>query len=111
MPEPPHEAVVHLPERRQSKRYRCNLEIAMEWGSVLLPGHVSEISGTGMFIELNDPLWIGASFAAQLALEESVKLECVVRRVVPRRGMAVSFEPAGEAERAAVAALLTEIGH
>jgi hypothetical protein len=30
---------------------------------------------------------------------------------VPRRGMAVSFEPAGDAEREAVSALLAEIGH
>jgi hypothetical protein len=111
MSEAPHAAVVHLPERRQSKRYKCDLEVVIEWGSVLLPGQVTEISGTGMFIELNDPLWIGASFSARLALAELVKLECVVRRVAPRRGMAVSFDPSGESDRAALAALLTEIGH
>ena len=85
MPEPPHSAVAR-PERRQSQRRSCDFEIDIEWGAASLKGRVRELSGEGMFIELANPLWIGASFAATLALKNPVKVDCVVRRVIPRQG-------------------------
>jgi PilZ domain len=108
MPESPHSAVAR-PERRQSQRRSCDFEIDIEWGAASLKGRVRELSGEGMFIELADPLWIGASFAATLALKNPVKVDCVVRRVIPRQGMAVSYGT-GEGQGGAIAAILMELG-
>ena len=107
MPEPPHSAVAR-PDRRQSQRRSCDFQIDIEWGAAWLKGRVRELSGEGMFIELADPLWIGASFAATLSLKTPVKVDCVVRRVIPRQGMAVSYE-AAEGQPGGIAALLTEL--
>lgn len=78
-------------ERRHSPRYFFNAAVELEWGSTTLRGRVADISTNGMFIEMHDPLWIGAGFAARLELEKPVLLECSVRRVEPGRGMGVTF--------------------
>ena len=92
-------------ERRRVPRSKCDNGIEIEWGSAKLQGHVREISTEALFVELDPALWIGAKFAATLILPVPVKIECVVRRVEPRRGMVLAFS-AGERERAAIAALL-----
>jgi hypothetical protein len=78
-------------EPRRPPRYRCDLGITIEWGAAHLEGRVSDISAGGMFVSVGDPLWIGARFAATLALDSSLPVECVVRRVHPRRGMGVTY--------------------
>lgn len=82
-------------ERRRERRYRCDLGITIEWGEAGL-GRVSDISTGGMFLSVDDPLWIGARFSAVVALDSSLPVECVVRRVQPRRGMAVTYMVAAE---------------
>lgn len=77
-------------ERRRAPRYPFDAPLEMEWGSALLRGRVRDISAEGMFIELAEPLWVGAGFAARLELDEPVKLHCSVRRVEAGRGMGVS---------------------
>src|SRR3984893_13312841 len=106
MSEPPHSAVAR-PDRRQSQRRSCDFEIDIEWGAASLKGRVRELSGEGMFIELADPLWIGASVAATLVLKNPVRVDCVVRRVTPRQGMAVSYG-AAEGQPGAIATILAE---
>jgi len=44
-----------------------------------------------MFIATSDPLWVGAEFAVRLLPEDPLRLHCVVRQVVPGRGMGVEF--------------------
>ena len=83
-------------ERRRERRYRCDLGITIEWGEAQLQGRVSDISTGGMFLSVDDPLWIGARFSAVVALDSSLPVECVVRRVQPRRGMAVTYMVASE---------------
>ncbi len=78
-------------EPRRPPRYRCDLAITIEWGDAHLEGRVSDISAGGMFLSVDDPLWIGARFSAVLALDASLPVECVVRRVQPRRGMGVTY--------------------
>jgi hypothetical protein len=56
-------------------------------------------------VELDPPFWINAKFSAMLELPDPVKLECTVKRVEPRRGMALSFS-SSEGARAAIASLL-----
>lgn len=43
-----------------------------------------------MFIEVPDPLWVGAEFRAWMMLEEAVQVDCLVRRAEPGCGMGVS---------------------
>jgi len=84
--------------------------IIIEWGAAKLSGKVVDISAQGIFVELENPLWIGARFAGQLELERPVKVECVVRRVQPLRGMAATYSILDEAERQAVASLIDKLG-
>jgi hypothetical protein len=96
-------------ERRSVARIACDFPITITWGAATLQGNVADISVRGMFVELDDPLWIGARFAAQLALEKAVNLECVVRRVQPLRGMALIYVVPDEAERAVVASAIERL--
>ena len=95
-------------ERRRVPRIKCDVGIEIEWGAAKLPGRVREISTEAIFVELDSPLWMGARFAALLELEKPVRLECVVRRVEPGHGMALSFS-SGEPERAAIASFLESL--
>ena len=98
-----------VPERRRSVRYPCGFNIAIEWGAAVLSGAGNQISDEGMFVEMDSPLWVGAQFAAQLALDEPVTLDCVVCRVEPRRGMALTYTASQENSRAAVSSLLKRL--
>jgi hypothetical protein len=93
-------------ERRRIQRFPCDLDITIEWGAAALRGRVRDISAAGMFVELDSPLWIGARFAAELALTQPVQLECVVRRVQPRRGMAVTYATPAEPSRSVIDSLM-----
>jgi hypothetical protein len=77
-------------ERRWAPRYFFRAELEIEWGSALLRAKTRDISASGMFIESADTLWVGAGFAARLALADPLKVDCSVKRVEPGRGMAVS---------------------
>lgn len=97
---------VRRAERRHSPRYPLSAELEMEWGSETLRGRVRDISAGGLFVSMADPLWIGARFAAQLVLDEPLRVECSVRRVEPGSGMGVTFAvPEGES-KSRVASLL-----
>lgn len=78
-------------ERRWAPRYcyRANLEI--EWGSATLRATTRDISASGMFIESPDTLWVGAGFTAKITLDQSVKVDCFVKRIEPGRGMGVTI--------------------
>ncbi len=96
-------------ERRKSPRYPIEAVLRIEWGSVMLEGHVRDISAGGMRVELVDPLWVGASFAAELALDTPLRVDCVVRRVVPGRAMGVSLAVPNAADRTRFEALLATL--
>ncbi|HYA97551.1 MAG TPA: PilZ domain-containing protein [Methylomirabilota bacterium] len=76
-------------ERRRAPRFSCALDLEVEWGSAVLPGRLRDISASGMFIETEDPLWIGAGFSARLKLEQPLQVNCFVKRIEPGRGMGV----------------------
>jgi hypothetical protein len=109
MSNPVTSGAVNPVDRRRSLRFPCHFGIAIEWGAAVLQGAVKEISAAGMFVELEAPLWIGARFAARLGLDQPVDVDCVVCRVEPRRGMALTFEAAQESGRAAVTSLLERL--
>ncbi|MBI3670125.1 MAG: PilZ domain-containing protein [Acidobacteria bacterium] len=108
MPIPPERAPM-APDRRRAARYPFKAEMEVEWGSAILRGQVLDISVKGLFIEVSDPLWVGASFSARLLLEEPVHLDCVVRRVEPGKGMGVLFEVSDQESRARLTALLEKL--
>jgi hypothetical protein len=99
-----------MAERRRSARFPCDFGITMHWGAALLEGRVVDISVDGMFVEMEKPLWLGASFTAQLGLDEAVRIECVVRRIEPFRGMALTYAVPSQTERVAVTATLAKLG-
>jgi hypothetical protein len=93
-------------ERRKSLRYKFDGALAITWGGAALSGRVREIGPDGMFIEIANPLWIGAAFSAQLVAEKPMLFDCVVRWVEPRSGMGVSIVALGEEGRKRFAAFL-----
>jgi hypothetical protein len=81
-------------ERRLARRCVFDAPLEIEWGSSTLPARVSQISANGMFVEIDQPLWVGARFDARLGLQPPLLLQCTVRRVAPGQGMGVSIEVA-----------------
>jgi|HubBroStandDraft_4_1064222.scaffolds.fasta_scaffold364864_2 hypothetical protein len=81
-------------ERRLARRCAFDAPLEIEWGSSTLGGRVSEISANGMFVQIDQPLWVGARFEARLGVQPPLLLQCTVRRVAPGQGMGVSFEVA-----------------
>ena len=87
-------------ERRWAPRYAFRAGLEIEWGSAVLRGNTRDISSNGMFIEVPDTLWIGAGFTACLHLPQPVKVNCLVKRVEPGRGMGVSVAlPESESQK------------
>ena len=77
-------------ERRWAPRYPFRADLEIEWGSAVLRGNTRDISANGMFIEAPDTLWVGAGFTARMNLPQPLRLDCMVRRVEPGRGMGVA---------------------
>ena len=77
-------------ERRKAPRFQYQAPVEIEWGSARLRARTRDISASGMFLELDDVLWVGAGFRARLAVEKPLYLECSVKRVEPGRGMGVT---------------------
>jgi len=84
------ESEVRRTERRKAPRFRYQAPVEIEWGAARLRARTRDISASGMFLELDDVLWVGAGFRARLAVERPVYMECSVRRVEPGRGMGVT---------------------
>jgi hypothetical protein len=98
-------------DRRWAPRYsfRANLEI--EWGSTVLRTSTRDISSNGMFIESADPLWIGAGFTAHLVLDQSVKVDCSVKRIEPALGMGVAVTLSDGQHKQRYQDLLASLSH
>jgi len=77
-------------ERRWAPRYPFRADLEIEWGSAVLRGRTRDISANGMFIEAPDPLWVGAGFSARMNLAQTLRLDCLVRRIEPGFGMGVA---------------------
>jgi len=96
-------------ERRHSQRREFHGNLEIDWGSTVLKGMVRDISPRGLFVELEAPLWVGATFRARLKLNPVLPLECTVARVEPRDGFAVVFEVAEGSGKAQLDVLLTSL--
>ena len=96
-------------ERRKSLRYKFEGAIAINWGGTVLSGRVREIDSQGMFVEISNPLWIGATFYSQLMAQTPILLDCVVRWIEPGRGVGISIVPPSEEGRKRFAALIDNL--
>jgi hypothetical protein len=96
-------------EQRRSPRRACSIPITIEWGAALISGRVSDITVDGMFVEIEQPLWVGASFSAILEADHALRIDCTVRRVDPLRGMALTYSAANETSRTALASYLERL--
>ena len=97
------------PERRKHTRYPIQFDVELQWGFEVLPALITDVSTGGMFIATNNPLWVGASFTAKIALGEPLELHCVVRRVLPGKGMGVLFVDVTEAARSRLEGLIKTV--
>jgi len=96
-------------ERRQFYRKKFHATIEIDWGSTTLTCGIRDIGPSGLFAELTPPLWVGATFRARLLVDPVLELDCTVRRVEPKKGIAVSFELAEESGKAHLKALLASL--
>lgn len=98
-------------ERRWAQRYAFRADLEIEWGSAVLRASTRDISSSGMFIESPDPLWVGAGFTANLALERPIRVDCFVKRIEPGRGMGVSVHLHEEQHEKRYQDLLASLSH
>ncbi len=95
--------------KRRSPRYAFRARLDVEWGSTALPAEVCDLSQNGMLLQTSQPLWVGATFKARMALAEPLVMDCVVRRVVPGQGMGVEFVAVPPTSHDRLASLLDEL--
>jgi hypothetical protein len=77
--------------RREFARFHFHVAAEIVWQSRKVWGRVTDVSRGGLFIEMADPPCLGAHFVTQLALNVPLRVNCVVRRVVPGRGIGVAM--------------------
>jgi hypothetical protein len=102
---------VNGPERRRHKRYPCKAVVKIDWGSVTLEANLRDISASGMYLETPEPLWVRAQFSAKLLLPESIRVECIVRRVDAGKGMVVEFTEVTQEARMDLNHLIWKLAH
>jgi hypothetical protein len=76
--------------RREFARYQFQVKAEIQWHARKVWGSVTDVSRSGLFIEMAEAPCMGAHFTAHLALNEPLRLSCVVRRVVPGLGVGVT---------------------
>jgi hypothetical protein len=100
---------MELENRREAVRYNFHVDAKIVWSGGTRWGHVTNISRTGIFIRTNDLPDIGVCFSVYLALDAPLRLDCIVRRIVPRRGIGATLSVPCE-EKKRFAALLVALG-
>jgi hypothetical protein len=96
-------------ERREYLRYQFEAPVTIKWGTTVRHARVRMIGAGGMEIELSDPMWVGAGFLAELALDSPIGVLCEVRYVVPGRCMGVSLVVPEKSHRQQFEALLAKL--
>lgn len=84
---------------RQFERFKFEVKAFVEGESEKAWGCVTDMSRNGLFIEMTEPPALGARITAYLALNVPLKLQCVVRRIAPGRGIGVGFTVPAESKQ------------
>lgn len=96
--------------RREAVRFHFRVDAKIVWPSRTRWARVTNISRSGMFIEIVNPPELNVKFSIYLALDTPLRLDCIVRRVIPQRGIGVTLSvPQEEKER--FAALLQALAY
>jgi len=98
-------------DRRKFQRRVFQGTLEIEWGSAVLTGTLRDIGPRGLFVNMDSPLWIGASFSARLLLDPVLTLHCMVRRVEPGVGIGVVFEELAGSSKLQLDKLLDALPH
>lgn len=97
-------------EKREARRVNYSIDVEIEWGSSTVHGRTRNLSAGGMFVELANPLWIGAEFSARVKIDGSpVQVQCVVRRVMPELGNGVEFADMSAEDRSRLRQLIESL--
>jgi hypothetical protein len=80
---------MNISKIRKPARIRCETPIEILWGSAVIEALVRDMSVAGLYIETSIPLWVGATFSANLMWQPPLSMNCTVSRVEPNRGMGV----------------------
>ena len=86
-------------ERRRFPRYGFQADVDIEFEGKSFRAFLSDISADGMFVVAANPLWVGAVFQARLHVAETLRVKCVVKRVMVGRGMGVLFQDLSQPDR------------
>lgn len=96
--------------QREAIRFHFHVEAKIVWPARTRWARVTNISRTGMFIEIVNPPELNVKFSVYLALDTPLRLDCIVRRVIPKRGIGVTLcVPPEEKER--FTSLLQALAH
>ena len=96
-------------ERRKYPRYGFQSDVELLIGSDVQAAFITDLSMGGMFIATTTPLHVGTACTARILLDPPLLLSCVVRRVIPGRGMGVSFEGLATPARARLEKVLVSL--
>lgn len=96
-------------ERRKYTRYGFQSDVDIVFGSETRRAFITDISMGGMFIVTETPLLIGSPCAVRLLFTPPLELDCVVRRVIPGRGMGVEIQRPSDVARVRLERLLTSL--
>lgn len=86
-------------EKRRFPRYGFQADVDIEIEGKAFRAFMTDISAEGMFVVATNPLWVGATFIARLQVADSIRVKCVVRRVMVGRGMGVMFQELSPQDR------------
>jgi hypothetical protein len=101
-------SAMHQTQRPPRVSYDAVVEIG--WGSTIIHARVKDMSITGLFLEIAQPLWIGATFAAKMILQPPIQMTCKVIRIVPNRGMGVEITSMASEDSKRFSRLLNALG-
>jgi hypothetical protein len=96
--------------RRQFDRFQFEVNAEVSWRSGKSWGRLTDISRSGLFIEMAEAPPPGAHFSVSLALNLPLKLTCIVRRVVPGHGIGVALSVPEQSKKRFEALLLALSG-
>ena len=91
---------------RQFRRFKFQVNAEVVWQARQSWGRVTNVSRNGLFVEMAEPPSLGSRFTTRLALNVPLELDCLVRRVVPGRGIGVALSVPARSKRRFEALLL-----